>query len=72
VGILPEFFSDETRFGHVDMVRAIRSPGSTLKPFYTPLPLKTGLYIPKAFLLTLRFHSKDTILKISPAIFQGL
>ncbi len=25
---------DTQRFGHVDMVQAVRSPGSTLKPFF--------------------------------------
>lgn len=36
-------FDNEQRFGHVDMVRAVRSPGSTLKPFLTGLALDAGL-----------------------------
>jgi penicillin-binding protein 1C len=36
-------FADNSRFGHVDMVRAIRSPGSTLKPFLYALALEEGL-----------------------------
>lgn len=36
-------FNDAQRFGHVDMVRALRSPGSTLKPFLTGLALDAGL-----------------------------
>lgn len=36
-------FADEQRFGHVDMVRASRSPGSTLKPFLYGLALDEGL-----------------------------
>lgn len=36
-------FSDDQRFGHVDMVRALRSPGSTLKPFLYGLALDAGL-----------------------------
>lgn len=36
-------FGDDERFGHVDMVRALRSPGSTLKPFLTGLALDAGL-----------------------------
>ncbi len=36
-------FNDATRFGHVDMVRAKRSPGSTLKPFLYGLALDQGL-----------------------------
>ena len=34
---------DERRFGHVDMIRAQRSPGSTLKPFLYGLALDAGL-----------------------------
>lgn len=34
---------DERRFGHVDMVRALRSPGSTLKPFLYALAMDAGL-----------------------------
>ena len=36
-------FGDEERLGHVDMVRAWRSPGSTLKPFLYGLALDDGL-----------------------------
>ncbi len=36
-------FADNNRFGHVDMVRATRSPGSTLKPFLYALALDEGL-----------------------------
>jgi penicillin-binding protein 1C len=36
-------FGDESRLGHVDMVRAWRSPGSTLKPFLYGLALDDGL-----------------------------
>ncbi|MTH45860.1 peptidoglycan glycosyltransferase PbpC [Escherichia alba] len=35
--------NDESRFGHVDMVSAIRSPGSLLKPFVYGLALDEGL-----------------------------
>ncbi|MBS7662163.1 peptidoglycan glycosyltransferase PbpC [Pseudomonas lalucatii] len=34
---------DATRFGHVDMVTALRSPGSTLKPFLYGMALDAGL-----------------------------
>ena len=34
---------DARRFGHVDMVSALRSPGSTLKPFLYGLALDDGL-----------------------------
>lgn len=36
-------FTDKERFSHVDMVRASRSPGSTLKPFLYGLALDEGL-----------------------------
>ncbi len=36
-------FADADRLGHVDMIRAIRSPGSTLKPFLYGLALDAGL-----------------------------
>ncbi|WP_291993237.1 penicillin-binding protein 1C [Candidatus Accumulibacter sp. ACC003] len=36
-------FTDNERFAHVDMVRAARSPGSTLKPFLYGLALDEGL-----------------------------
>ena len=34
---------DDKRFGHVDMVSSIRSPGSTLKPFLYALAMDEGL-----------------------------
>src|SRR5690606_6220070 len=36
-------FGDDQRLGHVDMVRAWRSPGSTLKPFLYGMALDQGL-----------------------------
>ncbi|WP_146909290.1 penicillin-binding protein 1C [Arenimonas daejeonensis] len=36
-------FGDAARLGHVDMVRATRSPGSTLKPFLYGLAMDDGL-----------------------------
>ncbi|WP_420866926.1 peptidoglycan glycosyltransferase PbpC [Citrobacter gillenii] len=42
--------NDDTRFGHVDMVSAIRSPGSVLKPFVYGLALEDGLVHPASLL----------------------
>lgn len=42
--------NDDTRFGHVDMVNAIRSPGSVLKPFVYGLALDDGLIHPASLL----------------------
>ncbi|NOQ65466.1 MAG: penicillin-binding protein 1C [Methyloprofundus sp.] len=36
-------FTDLKRYGHLDMVRAIRSPGSSLKPFLYALAMDAGL-----------------------------
>ena len=42
--------NDDARFGHVDMVNAIRSPGSVLKPFVYGLALDEGLIHPASLL----------------------
>ncbi|RKQ40649.1 peptidoglycan glycosyltransferase PbpC [Enterobacter sp. R1(2018)] len=42
--------NDESRFGHVDMVTAIRSPGSVLKPFIYGMALDDGLIHPSSLL----------------------
>ncbi len=36
-------FSNQQRFGYVDMITALRSPGSTLKPFLYGLAIEQGL-----------------------------
>ena len=36
-------FGNDSRFGYIDMVQAIRSPGSTLKPFLYGLAIDEGL-----------------------------
>jgi len=44
-------FGDQARLGHVDMVRAWRSPGSTLKPFLYGLALDDGLIDSESLLI---------------------
>ncbi len=44
-------FGDAARLGHVDMVQAWRSPGSTLKPFLYGLALDEGLIHSESLLL---------------------
>nr|WP_225737359.1 penicillin-binding protein 1C [Dyella acidiphila] len=44
-------FADPLRLGHVDMVRAPRSPGSTLKPFLYGLALDDGLITSQSLLV---------------------
>ncbi len=45
-----DLFNKE-RFGHVDMVQALRSPGSTLKPFIYGLALDQGLICSQSLLM---------------------
>jgi penicillin-binding protein 1C len=52
-------FSDNARFAHVDMITAIRSPGSTLKPFLYGLALDEGL-----------IHSQSLLID-APSSFDG-
>lgn len=44
-------FGDEHRLGHVDMVRAVRSPGSTLKPFLYAMAMDEGLVHAQSLLI---------------------
>ncbi|MDR2689500.1 MAG: peptidoglycan glycosyltransferase PbpC [Azoarcus sp.] len=44
-------FDDDKRFGHVDMVRAVRSPGSTLKPFLYGMAIDQGLIHSESLLM---------------------
>lgn len=53
-----DFFND-TRYGHVDMIRARRSPGSTLKPFLYGFAMEEGL-----------IHS-ESLLVDAPISFTG-
>ena len=45
----PDYF-DETRAGQVDMTRAVRSPGSTLKPFIYGLAFEDGFVHPDSLI----------------------
>ncbi|WP_253946073.1 penicillin-binding protein 1C [Niveibacterium sp. COAC-50] len=52
-------FSDRARYAYVDMVRGVRSPGSTLKPFLYAIALDEGL-----------IHS-ESLLSDAPQAFSG-
>ncbi|POF28066.1 penicillin-binding protein 1C [Roseibium marinum] len=41
---------DNARQGHVDMTRAFRSPGSTLKPFIYGLAFEEGIGLPESYI----------------------
>ncbi len=43
-------YLDETRFGAIDMVEAVRSPGSALKPFVYGLAFELGLAHPETLI----------------------
>ena len=43
-------FLDKSRFGSIDMVRAVRSPGSTLKPLIYGLAFEAGLAHPETLI----------------------
>jgi penicillin-binding protein 1C len=45
----PDYF-DERRAGQVDMTRAVRSPGSTLKPFIYGLAIEDGFVHPESLI----------------------
>ncbi|GAA0786440.1 peptidoglycan glycosyltransferase PbpC [Marinobacterium sediminicola] len=51
-------FGDQLSEGHVDMVRAIRSPGSTLKPFAYGMALDRGLIHSHSLLMDTPRHGK--------------
>ncbi|OEJ71542.1 penicillin-binding protein 1C [Klebsiella pneumoniae] len=42
--------TDDSRFGHIDMVSAVRSPGSVLKPFIYAMAMDEGLIHPASLL----------------------
>src|SRR5690606_12644779 len=50
---------DSRRFGHVDMIRALRSPGSTLKPFLYAMSLDAGLIHSESLLQDVPRHYGD-------------
>ncbi|BFM49698.1 penicillin-binding protein 1C [Marinomonas sp. THO17] len=60
-------FSDNSRFAHVDMVQAIRSPGSTLKPFIFGFALDKGLIHSESLLMDVPLKFGD----YQPANFNG-
>ncbi len=52
-------FTDEQRFGHIDMITAWRSPGSTLKPFIFGMAMDDGLVHSESLLLNVPLSFGD-------------
>ncbi len=52
-------FNDMTRFGHVDMVQADRSPGSAFKPFIYAMALDDGIVHSESLLYDVPIHFGD-------------
>jgi penicillin-binding protein 1C len=60
-------FADDQRFGHVDMIQAIRSPGSTLKPFIYGEAIDDGLIHSESLLMNVPLRFGD----YQPENFSG-
>lgn len=53
-----ENFNDSLSYGQVDAVQALRSPGSTLKPFLYALQMDNGFLTPKTRLLDVPYDAE--------------
>ena len=65
-----EFFNNN-RFGHVDMVQAVRSPGSTLKPFIYAQAMDRGLIHSKSLLTDVPMRFGDYSPQNFDSTFDG-
>jgi penicillin-binding protein 1C len=64
-------FGNRKRFGHVDMNQAIRSPGSTLKPFIYGMAIDQGLIHSKSLLQDVPLDFEDYSPKNFTKQFSG-
>ena len=64
-------FSDDSRYAHVDMVRGVRSPGSTLKPFLYAQALDEGLIHSESLLIDAPLSSRRLRAGQFPGRFLG-
>jgi len=65
-------FDDETSKGQVDAVKALRSPGSTLKPFLYALEMDRGILTPKSRLLDIPYDAEGFQAENYDGLYSGL
>jgi penicillin-binding protein 1C len=66
-----EDFSDAIHQGQVDAVRALRSPGSTLKPFLYACQMERGLLTPKSRLLDVPYDQEGFLAENYDGTYSG-
>jgi penicillin-binding protein 1C len=67
-----EDFEDTLARGQVDAVKALRSPGSTLKPFLCALAMDRGILTPKTRLLDTPYDVEGFLAKNYDGSYSGL
>jgi penicillin-binding protein 1C len=65
-------FDDETAGGQVDAIRALRSPGSTLKPFLYALEMEKGLLTPHTMLLDTPYDAEGFYAENYDGTYSGM
>lgn len=66
-----ENFDDSLAFGQVDAVQAIRSPGSTLKPFLYAFQMDNGVLTPKTRLLDVPYDFEGYTVENYDGTYSG-
>ncbi len=67
-----ESFDDAAAQGQVDAVRAVRSPGSTLKPFLYALQMEHGELTPRTMLLDTPYDAEGFLAENYDGTYAGL
>ena len=65
-------FDDDVSGGQVDAVRAIRSPGSTLKPFLYAIEMEKGTLTPRTMLLDTPYDAEGFYAENYDGTYSGL
>jgi penicillin-binding protein 1C len=66
-----EDFEDEAASGQVDAVRALRSPGSTLKPFLYAMQMDRGELTPRSRLLDTPYDAEGFLAENYDGLYSG-